>query len=266
VNTDVENTPARNATDVMGFSRIGLRQLLWAPLLGTLIGVALVVAFVAVWMVIYMNGTHDGAGTATSALQRSFYANMAIIVAIYVPTIAMLWNAARKLTPAPAVRFFPPVKVLTVALALITGVLASLLCLSFETFLSSKFGISFDLSPAEQAIFPTTTIQLLLAFAVIGFIGPFAEEFYFRGFLLQALRQRMGVVPAVLVSALAFGIVHFFMLVHPGASGWATTGEIVAVGIVMGAWVARTGSLWTSLAVHVGYNCVVTLQMFLPST
>jgi len=260
--SEAEGAPVPSAE----FSRIGLRQLLWAPLLGTLLGVVLVVAFVAVWMFSTMSGGRIGVGAAATALQSSFYANMAIIVAIYLPTIGLFWNAARKLTPAPAVRFFPPVKTLTVLLALAAGVAASLLCLTLETWLSRAFGISFDLSPAEQAMFPTTAIQLVVAFAVIGFIGPFAEEFYFRGFLLQGLRQRMGAVPAVLVSAVAFGIVHFFMLVHPGLSGWVTTGEIVAVGLVMGVFVVRTGSLWTSLAVHVGYNCVVTLQMFLPPT
>jgi len=241
-------------------SPVRLRQLVWAPLIGTLIGVVLVVAISTVWLSSAMRGGRPD----FAALQGSFYLNMAIIAAIYLPITALFWNAAGKLTPAPAIRFFKPVSNRSVLLALATGVAASLLCLGLEALLSSTAGISFELSPAEKALFPATPVQLGFAVVVMGFVGPFAEEFYFRGFLLQWLRQHMGAWPAIGLSALAFGLVHFFMLIHPGASGWVTTGEIVGVGIVMGLWAVRTGSLWSSFAVHVGYNCVVVMQTFLP--
>jgi len=246
-------------------SPIGLRQLIWAPLLGSAVGLALAIAVTTGWMMYALSGMRLNVGAAAGALQSSFDANMAIIAVVYLPTIAFLWHAAGKLTPAPAVRFFKAVSSRIVLLALATGVAVSFACMGLEALLSSVFGISFELTAAERALLPSTPVQLAIAVAVMGFIGPFAEEIYFRGFLLQWLRQHMGIMPSVLVSAATFGLVHFFMLLHPGASGWITTGEIFAVGVVMGVWVVRTGSLWTSFAVHVGYNCIVVMQTFLPN-
>jgi hypothetical protein len=119
------------------------------------------------------------------------------------------------------------------------------------------------MTAAERGMFPVTTAQLVVAVAVMGFLGPFAEELYFRGFLLGWLRQWMGTLPSIALSALVFAIVHPYMLMHPGASGWVMTGEVFITGILMGLWVARTGSLWSSYAVHIGYNCVVVLQLYL---
>ena len=245
-------------------SPIGWRQLIFAPIIGLLLGGVLVVTFSAAWLMVVLQGAAKFDITrATALLQGNFFANMMTVAGIYVPAIWLLWRAAKKLTPAPAVRFFLPVSGITVLLALVTGVVASLACLGLEDVLSRIFGISFDLTAAEHGMFPVTTVQLVVAVAVMGFLGPFAEELYFRGFLLSWLRQWMGTFPAIALSALVFAMVHLFMFVHPGAAGWISTGEIFGVGILMGLWVVRTGSLWSSYAVHIGYNCVVVLQLYL---
>jgi membrane protease YdiL (CAAX protease family) len=246
------------------FSPIGWRQLLFAPVAGLLLGGLLVVVLLAAWLMIVLQGvgTFDVA-RATALLQGNFFANMMTVAGLYIPAIWLLWRAAKKLSPPPAARFFAPVSGFTVLMGLATGVLASLACLALEAFLTRTFGISFELTAAEHGMFPVTTVQLAVAVAVMGFLGPFAEELYFRGFLLGSLRQWMGTLPAVALSALAFALTHLFMLMHPGASGWITTGEIFGVGTLMGLWVVRTGSLWSSYAVHIGYNCVVVLQLYL---
>jgi membrane protease YdiL (CAAX protease family) len=245
-------------------SPIGWRQLLFAPVVGLLLGGVLVVAFSAAWLLIVLRGAGAfDVARATALLQGNFYANMMTVAGLYIPAIWLLWRAAKKLTPPPAARFFAPVSRITGLLGLATGVVASLACLAFEDFLTRTFGISFDLTAAEHGMFPVAAVQLAVAVAVMGFVGPFAEELYFRGFLLGWLRQRMGTLPAVALSALVFALTHLFMLMHPGASGWITTGEIFGVGILMGLWVVRTGSLWSSFAVHIGYNCVVVLQLYL---
>jgi membrane protease YdiL (CAAX protease family) len=245
------------------FTPIGWWQLLVAPVVGLVIGGLLVVALSVVLMLAAVHGGAFRSDTAFSALKDSFFANMAIIAALYSPLIALLWHAATRLAPKPSVRFFAPLPGLTLVMALATGVVASVACLALEQVLSSVAGISFDLTDTERAMFPTTSTELAVGVAIVGFLGPFAEEVYFRGFLLQWLRQKMNVWPAIVLSAAVFAGAHFFMLVHPGASGWVTTGEIFAVGTVMGVWAARTGSLWSSYAVHIGYNCVAVAQLYL---
>ena len=257
-----DNSAANAPQPSSKFSSVGWWALLGAPVAGLVIGGILVVGLSAILMFSVHHGGAFDPDRALASLKGSFFVNVAIIALLYIPVIALLWHAATRLNPRPLVRFFAPLPGITILLALITGIVASLACLTLENYLS-RVGISFELSDAERVLFPTTTVQLAVAVAVMGFLGPFAEELYFRGFLLQWLRQWMKAWPAVVLSAAVFAVVHLFMLVHPGASGWVTTGEIFAVGILMGVWVVRTGSLWSSYAVHIGYNCVVVAQLYL---
>lgn len=55
--------------------------------------------------------------------------------------------------------------------------------------------------------FPTDPIRVVLLYIVGGFIGPIAEEVFFRGLLFTYLR-RWGWIPALLVSTAAFALVH----------------------------------------------------------
>jgi len=245
-------------------SPVTWRQLVAAPIVGLVLGGVAVVLLAVAWMIVFMGRT-GGANvqSAAAGLSGNFFMNIAIVAALYLPLILTLWIAMKKLAPPPGVRFFSELKPVTMLLALGTGVLAAGACILIEELLNRYLGISFEMTPAEQSFYPTTAAQLAGAVVVMGFIGPLAEEMYFRGFLLQWLRQHLGTGAAIVLSAVAFAVVHLFMLLHPGASGWVTTGEIFVVGILMALWVTRTGSLWSSYALHIGYNCVVVMQTFL---
>ena len=49
---------------------------------------------------------------------------------------------------------------------------------------------------------------LLLALLVIGGLAPVGEELFFRGFMLARLRLVWSAGPAILVTAIAFGVIH----------------------------------------------------------
>ncbi len=49
---------------------------------------------------------------------------------------------------------------------------------------------------------------LLLAILVIGGLAPVGEELFFRGFMLTRLRRVWSAGPAILVTAIAFGVIH----------------------------------------------------------
>lgn len=83
-------------------------------------------------------------------------------------------------------------------------------------------------------------MMILVAGAV-----PFAEEVVFRGILLDACRQRMGSTGAVIISAVAFG------LVHAEPSIIVATGLL---GVVLGWLRVRTDSLWPPIALHAANN------------
>jgi membrane protease YdiL (CAAX protease family) len=60
--------------------------------------------------------------------------------------------------------------------------------------------------------FPSDPLGLSLLFLLTVVVAPVVEEVVYRGVLYPALRLRVGLVPAVLFSALAFGIAHISLV------------------------------------------------------
>lgn len=87
-------------------------------------------------------------------------------------------------------------------------------------------------------------LPVLLSAAVI---IPACEEILFRGYLLSGLRFFVGPVPAVLLSALIFGLVHEVQAALP----------VFALGCMLGYLRERTGSLWPCFLMHGGHNALM---------
>ena len=94
---------------------------------------------------------------------------------------------------------------------------------------------------ATAAVLGTPGLVVLM-----GLLAPACEELLFRGVVLSGLRARWGDLPAVALSAIAFGLAH----VHPIHAAVATV-----LGLFCGLARVRAG-LWAALAVHVGNNLV----------
>lgn len=87
----------------------------------------------------------------------------------------------------------------------------------------------------------------LLWLAVAG-IGPFFEEAFFRGFLFTGLEEsRLGTVATIIVTSLLWASLH----IQYSLLGMA---EILVMGIILGVVRQKTGSLWSSLLIHVLWN------------
>ncbi|MGZ3405972.1 MAG: CPBP family intramembrane glutamic endopeptidase [Polyangia bacterium] len=81
-----------------------------------------------------------------------------------------------------------------------------------------------------------------------------AEELLFRGVLWGAVRPRIGVTGAILVTAIAFGLYHGSIYrFAPAAFG----------GLLIGVVRAASGSLWAALAFHFANNAGVIVAMHL---
>jgi len=81
-------------------------------------------------------------------------------------------------------------------------------------------------------------------------LGPWGEEFAFRGFFLNAALRAWGPVPSVLVSALLFYLPHLGGGLHLGS---------LAGGILYGSLYLGTGSLWCPILAHVLHNAGLLL-------
>jgi len=79
-----------------------------------------------------------------------------------------------------------------------------------------------------------------------------------RGLLLDWLRQKLPVWPAILISAVIFGLLHGVAL-HDGATGWLQLGYRIGFGILT-AWLAlRYQSLRPSFVFHATHNCFIVI-------
>lgn len=84
------------------------------------------------------------------------------------------------------------------------------------------------------------------------------EELIFRGALFFVIMQRFGSRHAIWISAVSFGVYHWFShgtFGNPQAMFWdfVITG---AMGLVLGYGFARSGSLYIPVAIHFGWNFV----------
>ncbi len=77
-----------------------------------------------------------------------------------------------------------------------------------------------------------------------------AEEAMLRGYPLLALNQVWGPGRAIVITAVAFALLH---LANP-AVGWIGLANIAAAGLFLGALCIRTGGLWWPTGAHLGWN------------
>jgi CAAX protease family protein len=73
--------------------------------------------------------------------------------------------------------------------------------------------------------------------------APIGEELVFRGYLMNLWRARWGVVPAVLVSSLAFGLFH-----------WERAVFAAPMGVIFAMVYLKYNSLWPAIWLHASYN------------
>jgi CAAX protease family protein len=100
--------------------------------------------------------------------------------------------------------------------------------------------------PQQLGADQSTTLAIITGIFVIG-VAPPVEEFFFRGFLYQALRNRIGVWGGALTSGVIFGAIHFkpeFFV------------PLAMLGVILALLFERTNSLWPCIAVHAFNNAL----------
>ncbi len=98
-----------------------------------------------------------------------------------------------------------------------------------------------------EIVFPKTTAGLILFFLNTALLPAILEEMMFRGLVLQSLR-RFGDEFALVVSSALFAMAHGNLLQSPNA---------FLVGLVLGLFCLRTGSLWGGMLAHFLNNGII---------
>ena len=134
-------------------------------------------------------------------------------------------------------------------LAMIVGILALSQALESLALLVGV-GPGANLDWIARTLATATPLTLALAVLVVGGLAPVGEELFFRGFMLTRLRQVWRAGPAIVVTALAFGLIH-----GEWVHGLLATG----IGLYLGLVTARSGSVIPAVICHVANNTASVL-------
>lgn len=97
---------------------------------------------------------------------------------------------------------------------------------------------------------------------IIAMIGPFSEEFVFRGIMYHSYRKDGNALGAVVLSALVFGFMHMNL----NQAGYA-----FVIGVALAVLMIATGSIWAPMVMHFMINgqsvCMMYItEYFMPGT
>lgn len=108
------------------------------------------------------------------------------------------------------------------------------------------------LSSYEQSTYSLTVGNVAVQLIAIVIVAPVVEEVIFRGLILSRLKKAMSVPVAILLNSLVFGLVHGQLL-------WIA--YAFCLGVVLCVVVEKTGSLATSILLHMAFNFAGTLEI-----
>ncbi|MEE8408334.1 MAG: CPBP family intramembrane glutamic endopeptidase, partial [Myxococcota bacterium] len=132
----------------------------------------------------------------------------------------------------------------------ITGAVSAVGFLSLSQALSSAQNliagdIATSLSVIERAVVEASGTGFLLVLFATGLMAGAGEEIFFRGFMQTRLRRRWGAWPAILITSVAFGLLHF---------DWIHSPMAFCMGLFLGWITETTGSIRPAIAAHVVNN------------
>lgn len=100
-------------------------------------------------------------------------------------------------------------------------------------------------------------MPFLVMLFMIGIFAPFSEELIFRGIIFRGYKNSGSVLQAIIWSAILFGMMHL---------NFNQAAYAIAMGIMCALIVEASGSLWSSVIVHMVFNtpsvCVMYLAEF----
>jgi membrane protease YdiL (CAAX protease family) len=108
-------------------------------------------------------------------------------------------------------------------------------------------------TPMEELFKYPHTAMMFVAMAV--FVAPLVEETLFRGYLYPMFARSFGVAPAILLTGVLFGLMHGAQL----GWTWGLVAMLTMVGIVFTLVRARTGTVFASFLMHLGYNSLISV-------
>jgi membrane protease YdiL (CAAX protease family) len=105
-------------------------------------------------------------------------------------------------------------------------------------------GFAWEFDPVNVVV-----SNVLITFVAFIFVA-WNEELLSRGYQLQTIASGINLFWAVIISSAVFGLLH---LGNPNAT-WVSAAGIFFAGIFLAYGYIRTGQLWLSMGLHLGWN------------
>jgi len=109
--------------------------------------------------------------------------------------------------------------------------------------------LTFESFAWQNDSLPTVMTGVLTFLAIFVFVG-WNEELLSRGYHLQTIASGTNMFWGVLISSSVFGLAH---LGNPNAT-WVSAVGILLAGLFLAYGYLRTGQLWLSIGLHIGWN------------
>lgn len=110
----------------------------------------------------------------------------------------------------------------------------------------------------DRAHGPVGIVLLFLALCVA---TPVAEEVFFRGLLFRSLHRAAGLVVALLLGGLIFGVVHYDGESVSGMVVLVQLGVLGLFGLALCVLAHRTGRLGAAIVAHAAFNAVTVVSL-----
>ena len=204
--------------------------------------VAITVAVLPVLPLIFLSGLSDGLGAIAllvlALLQDGVFIGAAVLFAGF-KRAPRAWHFGVRATP-----FWPTVGWTALAFALMLGI---------EVGTIELFGV--DETDFEE-LGNVSGLAAIAIVIVVVLLAPVAEEIFFRAFFYRALRTRLRVWSASLITGCVFASVHLQYYSEP-----VLLLVIAAFGIGQCLLYERTGSLFAVIATHAAFNTFASLEI-----
>ena len=122
--------------------------------------------------------------------------------------------------------------------------------------LATSYLPGFDADQVQDVGFSKTMNQsgLLVAFITLVILAPVAEEALFRGYLYGKMRKSANVVVAIVLTSIAFAVVH----------GQINVGiDVFALSVILCLLRELTGSIWAGILLHMIKNALAFYFLFI---
>ncbi len=139
------------------------------------------------------------------------------------------------------------------------GLVAYLIVSSLLILLATKVLPGFNIDQVQDTGFSQVSqrYEYVLAFATLVVVAPIAEEILFRGYLFGKLKKYVPVWVAVIITSVLFGTVH---------GSWNVAIDTFALSIMLCLLREFTGSIWSSILLHMIKNGIAFYILFIYPT